>query len=105
MTRRSGSGNGSGRSSTPSTMEKIAVVAPLPSASIRMAVTVNPGDLRSWRKGYRACQGLRHILQDTRYTFRQLRKSPGFTVTAILMLALGMREVAAASSIDSGVLR
>ena len=30
-------------------MEKIAVVAPMPNASISTAVTVNPGDLRSWR--------------------------------------------------------
>jgi len=37
-------GNGSGRSSTPSTMEKIAVVAPTPSASIITAVAVKPGD-------------------------------------------------------------
>src|SRR2546421_11288526 len=52
----------------------------------------------------RAFPGLGQILQDTRYTFRQLRKSPGFTVTAILMLALGTGATTAILSNVEGVL-
>ena len=33
---------------------------------------------------------IEHVVRDSRFAIRQLRKSPGFTGTAIFMLALGM---------------
>src|SRR6185503_1602772 len=47
---RSGSSYGSARMTTASTTEKIAVLAPMPSASVPAATSVNRGDLRSRRK-------------------------------------------------------
>lgn len=47
---------------------------------------------------------LRNSLQDLRYAFRQLRKSPGFTATALLTLAFGLGGASAVYTVIHEVL-
>ena len=46
------------------------------------------------------------LIQDLRFTLRQLKKNPGFTATAILMLALGMcAAVSIFAFVDAALIR
>ncbi len=47
---------------------------------------------------------MRSILQDVRYALRQLRKAPGFTFTAVAVLALGMGANIAVFTVMNGIL-
>src|SRR5271170_4895433 len=45
-----------------------------------------------------------HMLADLKFAWRQLRKSPGFALTAVLTLALGIGGVTAVFSVVEAIL-
>ena len=79
------------------------------SEDARRAATRAFGNVTLIREQTREAWGwapLERVWQDVRYAFRQLRGSPGFAITSILILALGIGAVTAVFSlIDTALLK
>jgi predicted permease len=75
----------------------------------RRQALISFGGVQQAREKHREARGLMHIdilLQDLKYTLRKLRHDPGFTVVAVLILAMGIgTNVAVFSVVNTLMLR
>jgi hypothetical protein len=81
--------------------------AGMPPAEARRQAVLKFGAREAIREDYQAEQGLpliENVLQDTRFASRQLRKASGFTLTAVLTLALGIGALTTIATWTNAVL-
>ncbi|HVN04709.1 MAG TPA: ABC transporter permease [Bryobacteraceae bacterium] len=83
--------------------------AGMPPAEARRAAILKLGGIEPIKEAWRDRRGvpvLENLARDTRYAIRQLRKSPAFTATAVLVLALGIcASVAIFAFVDAALIR